>query len=97
MCITYFNLHVCHAVYVTYSNKMSHMSANLISRKHCINIALRYLKIFTFCHQSTENTVQTSRDDFRRFLLFVTKVYFNIFSVTWQCLFLIYIIIKYIL
>ena len=36
-------------------------------------------------------------DDFRWFWLFVTKVYFDIFSVDWQCLFLIYIIILYML
>ena len=44
-------MYVC--IYVTCSNEMNHMSANLISRKHRINIALRYLMILTFRHQST--------------------------------------------
>ena len=39
-------------IYVTCSNEMSRMSANLISRKHRINMQRRFSTILTFCHQS---------------------------------------------
>ena len=38
--------------YVTCSNEMSRMSANLISRKHRINTQRWISTILTFCHQS---------------------------------------------
>ena len=39
-------------IYVTCSNEMSRMSANLISRKHRINMQRWISTILTFCHQS---------------------------------------------
>ena len=44
---------LCHLCpYVTCSNQMSRMSANLISRTHCMNMQWWFLTILTFCHQS---------------------------------------------
>ena len=39
---------LCVCVCVTCSNEMSHVSANLISRIHRVNIARRYLTMFDF-------------------------------------------------
>ena len=47
----WFNYHVSN-IYVTCSNEMSRMSANLISRKHRINMQRWISTILTFCHQS---------------------------------------------